>query len=215
MFKKYLEWLPNRFQQARDEGLLDTQSRQKELPEWFSEFKSNNDEYNSYHVTVFPHIKKNNDLRNIGKNFRLVIFNNNYYTVDHGIHDSIILYLIENEGLDITEEQFDKWNKDNDSYDLPFLCCQADIPFLFLSESYIISADLNSAPDFMKFENVLKRIGLVFAETKIWSTRSYAIKEKYLRTYKANIKQMIENFRRTGNAVPKGKPFYISKLSDM
>lgn len=210
MFRKYLEWMPSRFKQAREEGLLDTPATQKELPEWFIEYKTNSDEYNSYHLNVFHDIKKNNNLNSgMVDNFRLVAYNNNYYTVNYGIHDSIILYLIENEGLDITEKQFEQWNRRAEG-DIPFLCCQAEIPFLLLSESYVVINNVIEGPNFMQFQNVLKKTGLVFVDAKIWTAKSHVLKLEYLNNCHIQQRLVIENFRRTGNAVPKGKPFYIS-----
>jgi len=91
------EWQPEKFQYAREIGLLDKNKKiQKEIPEYLIRF-----------LSLFPKIKIE-ELNN--KNFfknkinshndRIIIWENNYYSTSNKyLHQFIIAYLILHEGL--------------------------------------------------------------------------------------------------------------------
>ena len=95
--KKYKEYSPEVFRQAREKGLLDPKPKSKIIPEWIIQLA---DDYGQPIEIINKSVFKN---KINGKNDRVVLFNNNFYSSSKLIHGQILLYLVANEGLNIDD----------------------------------------------------------------------------------------------------------------
>lgn len=172
MFKQYLEWMPERFQQAKKEGILDVKSDVEAYPEWVDEIL----EKYSYLTIGIDQVKKNskeylnnkyNERFNDG--LRFVFYQNDYYTLSGGVHDEIIMYLVKNQRMPLTKEEFFGWNTEKLCDKVPFLCCIQCFSGdgISLSESY----DEFALPtkNLQRYLKKMESLGLIVIPYSIWS----------------------------------------------
>lgn len=172
-FKQYLEWMPEKFQQARKEGLLDIQSTVEKYPEWVDDVL----EKYPYLNIGMDQVKKNskeylnnkyNDNFNDG--LRFVFYQNDYYTLSGGVHDEIIIYLVKNQKMPLTKEEFFSWNQPRFYDKVPFLCCIQCLggDAISLSESY----DEYEVPteNLQRYRKKMESLGLIVIPYSLWSS---------------------------------------------
>jgi hypothetical protein len=164
--KTYLEWLPNRFQQARDEGLLDTPTKHDEEVPSMSWIKRVNPKgaplaaidkfsaYDNYH------------------NYRLIVFNNHFISDSAFVsnHSDLVHELAKRRLVYITpEEAADSWYEliDIDKFvetAKKFICMQMSEDNLYFSESYAYYQVEFLIDNINYHKGALKKIGMKLQE---------------------------------------------------
>jgi hypothetical protein len=102
VMKTYLEWLPNRFKRAREEGLLDDNKTSDRINEWAVKF-------NQYSKFVSVNKFKEDPFDEM-KEYRVIVYNTDFNSCQgfDMIHEELVIDLA-NKGYPISREDSENW----------------------------------------------------------------------------------------------------------
>lgn len=130
-FKKYLEWMPNRFQQARESGLIDEIPIGEKVNEWALKLKNNSN--------LIVKNKFQVDESDYTQEFRLILYGSDFNSCKGYdlIHDYLVFDLAQ-KGYQIAENEAEIWRYDNEDVAMKFVCMYAklNLGIVGYSQSY-------------------------------------------------------------------------------
>lgn len=153
-FKTYLDWSPSEFDKHRD--ILGPRKKElKTIPDWIKEeIYAYDMEYDLNDHGSWKVVDILNYHGRPGQ--RLVLHNGKVYTyIKETVHDVILVWMILNAGINISEFMFDNWYTKPSTTN--FLCLhQINDTDIYYSESYDLNDDLAMHTD--KFQDMLKKL---------------------------------------------------------